>query len=500
MAGFYLKNGDLYESGRRIQEIGVNCVDLFIDYTACTPGSPLVYQDPARTELFFQRLRARSMRVVRTFILGLRPATYQYGIIGDLANYVSKLDAFIALAESYGIRLILSLYFSQTQIPPYKGETLNNVGVTGSATQNEMFTIATYVTNRYEGSEAIAVWEGMNENDLRIAQSPPAYSVDASMGTPSAWTSADMTTADQILNFNTSFHALLKSLDTTPAWPGEASRATASGSFGWRVVSGAGENTGNNWVGYWKEKITNEATDMMSFHPYCEGGGNRWYNTLFTYPSFKAWVEKIVSGARAAGKVAYIGEIGMAQDTLTANLASPAVAGNVDNGTHRYLVTFVNASGESSYAVQSGQITIVDKTTNGKVSLTSIPAGIGEGITARKIYRTVANGSSYFFLATLAGSAATTYTDNISDASLGAAAPDVTIVANANYYIDGDETLIQTMHACVDGGAQLTLLWQWTAQDIIDPTNGITYPSYETSTRLRVLDAAESINRRLGNT
>lgn len=109
--------------------------------------------------------------------------------------------------------------------------------------------------------------------------------------------------------------------------------------------------------------------------------------------------------------------------------SAPSVAlgsgsGNVDNGVHRYAVTFVTAEGETQLGSVSAAITISDKATTGKVSLTGIQLG-GSNVTGRKIYRTVANGSTYMFLATIADNTTTIFTDNVADASLGAQASTV---------------------------------------------------------------------------
>lgn len=106
----------------------------------------------------------------------------------------------------------------------------------------------------------------------------------------------------------------------------------------------------------------------------------------------------------------------------TVALADPAVAGNVDNGAHRYRVTFVTADGETDGGTISAAVTVADKAVNGKVELTAIPLG-GSAVTSRKIYRTIAGGANYLLLATISNNTATTYTDNIADSSLGAAAP-----------------------------------------------------------------------------
>jgi len=108
----------------------------------------------------------------------------------------------------------------------------------------------------------------------------------------------------------------------------------------------------------------------------------------------------------------------------TCALAAPAVAGNVTAGAHRYRCTFVTADGETEGGVVSASVTVADAAVNGKIELTAIPIG-GALVTSRKIYRTAAGGSTYLLLATLANNTATTYTDNIADASLGVGVPAV---------------------------------------------------------------------------
>jgi len=106
---------------------------------------------------------------------------------------------------------------------------------------------------------------------------------------------------------------------------------------------------------------------------------------------------------------------------LTAALAGDGV-GNVDDGIHRYKVTFVTADGETEGGTASDALTVADKSTNGIVDLSGIQVG-GAGVTARKIYRTVAGGSTYKLLATISDNVTVIYEDNIADASLGADAP-----------------------------------------------------------------------------
>jgi uncharacterized phiE125 gp8 family phage protein len=111
------------------------------------------------------------------------------------------------------------------------------------------------------------------------------------------------------------------------------------------------------------------------------------------------------------------------------NVALGAGAGNVDNGAHRYLCTFVTADGETQAGDISALASVSDKSANGKIALSNIQIG-GSNVTARKIYRTAAGGSTYLFLATIADNTTTTYTDNIADASLGAQAPSTNSTAD----------------------------------------------------------------------
>src|SRR3990167_9515694 len=111
-----------------------------------------------------------------------------------------------------------------------------------------------------------------------------------------------------------------------------------------------------------------------------------------------------------------------APSVITVALASPAIAGNVTAGAHRYRASFITADGETDGGDISAIVTVADAAVNGKVELTGIAVG-GTEVTSRKIYRTAAGGSTYLLLATIANNTATVYTDNIADGSLGANVP-----------------------------------------------------------------------------
>lgn len=111
-------------------------------------------------------------------------------------------------------------------------------------------------------------------------------------------------------------------------------------------------------------------------------------------------------------------------DAPNAALKNPAAAGNIENGAHYYGVSFVGPYGESAVLAVSEVVTVVDKTTNGKISLTNIPIG-PTGTTARNVYRTAAGGSTLKLQSQIANNTATTLLDNTADASLTTTAPAV---------------------------------------------------------------------------
>lgn len=122
-----------------------------------------------------------------------------------------------------------------------------------------------------------------------------------------------------------------------------------------------------------------------------------------------------------------------APGAATAALAGSG-AGNVDNGTHVYRVTYNTAIGETTQGSASATVTVVDKTVNGQVSLTSIPISSEKQVTSRNIYRTKAGGSTYFLLTIIADNTTTTFTDNVADSSLGATNPPVTNTTGASFW------------------------------------------------------------------
>lgn len=106
------------------------------------------------------------------------------------------------------------------------------------------------------------------------------------------------------------------------------------------------------------------------------------------------------------------------------SLTAPTVAAGttgLPNGVYKCAVTFVTAAGETRIGPEV-TITVTSK----QILWSSIPLGnVVEGVLERKLYRTAAGGASGTekLVTTLSDNTTTTFTDNVADGSLGAAAP-----------------------------------------------------------------------------
>lgn len=121
----------------------------------------------------------------------------------------------------------------------------------------------------------------------------------------------------------------------------------------------------------------------------------------------------------------------------TAALAATPAAGNVDDGTHSYVFTWVTAHGETLPSPATGAVTVADKTVNGRVEVV-VPASSDYGVTSAKVYRTVAGDAGTRKLVGTLGTNGGTFTDNVADASLGADVPATNTAGGGNTVLDAD--------------------------------------------------------------
>lgn len=125
-----------------------------------------------------------------------------------------------------------------------------------------------------------------------------------------------------------------------------------------------------------------------------------------------------VEGALGLGLIIKPGPALSPRSELSALTVAAGAAGN-PNGAYLWAATFVTAAGE----------TIASPTTafslaNQQGSISAIPIGDPlSGVTARKIYRTVAGGAQLKLVTTINDNVTTVFSDNVADGSLGANVP-----------------------------------------------------------------------------
>ncbi len=91
------------------------------------------------------------------------------------------------------------------------------------------------------------------------------------------------------------------------------------------------------------------------------------------------------------------------------------------NGVYQYKVSFVSKYGHESNAGPASVAVTTDD--NATIELTKIPVSTDPQVTARRLYRTVAGGSVFLFLAEIENNRSTTFSDNVPDGSLGNTTP-----------------------------------------------------------------------------
>lgn len=101
-----------------------------------------------------------------------------------------------------------------------------------------------------------------------------------------------------------------------------------------------------------------------------------------------------------------------------------AGAGSMENGAHRLALSYVTADGETAPGPLSAPVTVADKTTNGKITVSAIAAG-GSNVTTIKFWKPLVGTVTPLFYAGSVANGVTSTTLNLADASLGVQAPTV---------------------------------------------------------------------------
>ncbi len=274
----------------------MNVPDLFLRWLSngCSPADPTTYTTTFASVM--DDLVARNIRFVRFLVIGFRTKTYRFGFKENRTLFFTKLDALVAAAESRGVLLVPSLFFSSPCLPPHFSEPLNAYGNTASQTYQEMSLVISEIVSRYKNSSAIAYWEFSNETDARTSNpvSSPNFSFDVNMEQPNGWTSADGWNDLTSSVATQRFHDLCKTYDPDGV--------TASGNQGWRVL---GHNRRNSIMDILRDITLDDKTDTATIHPYESQG----FHTT-AYEGMAAYLRQLRSHLEAANKPLIVGEFG----------------------------------------------------------------------------------------------------------------------------------------------------------------------------------------------
>lgn len=276
--------------------------------------------------------------------------------------------------------------------------------------------------NGYINTSSGLVW---SDNTLRLAQSAPNTLYIDSFGTGStaiqfAYSSSIYSYFQMLSTGELDIYTLGGSSNNICLLPSGKVGVNTNNPSAMLTVYGSGTTSSTNSL-----QIRNSAAGVLL---QVSDGGNIGIGT----------------GSPAKKLDIYAGHINFTTFTPPSSACTAALAGagagNVDNEDHVYYVSFVTATGETTWSPASNTITVVNNAVNGKVALTGIPLG-ATGTTARRIYRTKPPSGNYYsyLLTTINDNTTTTYTDNTADSGLDATARQVNYVNNTTagtFYID----------------------------------------------------------------
>jgi hypothetical protein len=155
---------------------------------------------------------------------------------------------------------------------------------------------------------------------------------------------------------------------------------------------------------------------------------------LWDINTFNHWYISLIPGYSYNPPVFQVEDVGLLDVTcrnvcgpdapVTAPAAAAGAAGNVNAGTHSWVIVFVTTVTAPINFAESGPSPAVSLSlaVNSQVNLTNIPLGPA-GTTARYIYRTMLGQTIPRYVGQIANNVATIFTDNVADATIALANP-----------------------------------------------------------------------------
>jgi len=159
-------------------------------------------------------------------------------------------------------------------------------------------------------------------------------------------------------------------------------------------------------------RISNRARTLAEHQTAYTSGQPLTYDSVTT---FKASFDDPANTTYSIGSAVKARKAGVDPPGTAPTLADSTVAGT-PNGVYYGKITFINADGyESNPSSASASLTVASK----KITWTvPVNASAGNTTAKRKLYRTKAGGSVYYYVDIISDNTTTAYTDNIADTSL----------------------------------------------------------------------------------
>lgn len=190
---------------------------------------------------------------------------------------------------------------------------------------------------------------------------------------------------------------------------------TNSGGYDWRIRSNGSADSGG--AGAFAISTFSDGTTPFIILPASNNAG---FGTLAPTERLEVFGNEQIDGSLKVASIAQPSIFDVPTGSVQAN------PGNVDNGDHDIVVTFITAIGEETIGgITSGGITVADNTVAGQILWGSIPTSTNRAVTGRRLYRRFNGTGDYKLLTTINDNSTTSFLDNVANASLTTTLPTV---------------------------------------------------------------------------
>ncbi len=308
--GLRVREGVFYHEGQRCRALGVNYFDCFT--RTLVEDETEARRAQERYEGGFRELRAFGIPFVRFNAGGFYPKDWRL-YQRDPEAYFARLDALVKAAETHGLGLIPSLFWSFFTPPVLAGEPLAAWGKPDSRTHAFMRRYVREVIGRYRHSPALWAWEFGNEYNLDVDLPNqrellrrwyhPALGMPPEPGADDVLTSASVRTAWRVFA-----EAVREQDPERPVFTGNALPRSAA----WHLEheqSWAADTTEQWTTALIAQNPPSFSALSLHFYPFHKEGG-----VGLTDDPLGTTLAACAATARRTGQPLWIGEFGPAPD------------------------------------------------------------------------------------------------------------------------------------------------------------------------------------------